>query len=138
VPTSSLPLYGVPGRLSRRLAAVVIGSQALAVFFGALVARSLASAEGRSSANQLMALGSVTAVLCILDAGLLRRHFGVTLGWLLQLATLAAALIVPFMLIVGLLFLALWITALVQGHRLDLLETEATEAADSAARRTVG
>lgn len=130
--TTPLPAYGVPGRLTRRLAGVVIGSQALAVFFGALVARSLAASQGRSSADQVMLLGSAIAVLCILDAGLLRRPWGVTLGWLLQAATLAAALVVPFMLVVGLLFLALWLTALVQGHKLDAL------AADAAARHTVG
>ncbi len=130
--TTPLPAYGVPGRLTRRLAGVVIGSQSLAVFFGALVARSLAASQGRSSADQVMVLGSAIAVLCILDAGLLRRPWGVTLGWLLQAATLAAALVVPFMLVVGLLFLALWLTALVQGHKLDAL------AADAAARHTVG
>lgn len=130
--TTPLPAYGVPGRLTRRLAGVVIGSQALAVFFGALVARSLAASQGRSSADQVMLLGSAIAVLCILDAGLLRRPWGVTLGWLLQAATLAASLVVPFMLVVGLLFLALWLTALVQGHKLDAL------AADAAARHTVG
>jgi len=132
VSTTPLPAYGVPGRLTRRLAGVVIGSQSLAVFFGALVARSLAASQGRSSADQVMVLGSAIAVLCILDAGLLRRPWGVTLGWLLQAATLAAALVVPFMLVVGLLFLALWLTALVQGHKLDAL------AADAAARHTVG
>ena len=66
-------------------------------------------------------LGSVIAVLCLLDAGLLRRPWGITLGWVLQLATLLSALIVPMMLIVALLFLALWVTALVQGTNMDAL-----------------
>lgn len=124
-----VPFYGDLGTLTRRLAAVVIGSQSLAVFFGALVAWSLASSAGRSSAGALLALGSVVAGLCILDAGLLRRPWGVTLGWLLEAATLAAAVIVPFMLVVGLLFLALWLTALVQGRRLDLLAQQASRQA---------
>ena len=58
-------------------------------------------------------------MVCLLDAGLMRRPFGMTLGWLLQLATLLCALIVPLMLVVGLLFLALWVTALVQGAAMD-------------------
>jgi hypothetical protein len=58
-------------------------------------------------------------VLCILDAGLLRRPWGITLGWALQLATLACAFIVPAMLVVGLLFGALWLMALVQGCAMD-------------------
>ena len=119
--TRSLVLYGVPEKMTRRLAATVIGSQGLAVFFGALVARALAAAQGTSSSGTFMALGSVIAVLCILDAGLLRRPWGITLGWLLQIATLASALVVPMMLIVGLIFGALWVTALVQGARMDAL-----------------
>jgi uncharacterized membrane protein YciS (DUF1049 family) len=40
-------------------------------------------------------------------------------GWVLQIATLACALIVPMMLLVGLLFGALWLTVLVQGRKMD-------------------
>ena len=87
----SLPFYGVPEKMTRRLAAVVIGSQGLAVFFGALVARGIAAADRQSSAGSFLLIGSVLAVLCILDAGLMRRPWGVTLGWLLQLATLLSA-----------------------------------------------
>ena len=32
----SLTLYGIPGKMTRRLAGVVIGTQGVAVFFGAL------------------------------------------------------------------------------------------------------
>ncbi|HYO17145.1 MAG TPA: DUF4233 domain-containing protein, partial [Dermatophilaceae bacterium] len=54
-----------------------------------------------------------------LSGEVLRRPWGVTLGWVLQVATLACAFIVPLMLLVGLLFGALWLTALVQGHAMD-------------------
>ncbi|MHB8273220.1 MAG: DUF4233 domain-containing protein [Dermatophilaceae bacterium] len=115
----SLTLYGVPGKMTRRLAGVVIGTQGLVVFFGALVARALAAATGSRTTGTFLLIGSGLAVLCILDAGLLRRPWGVTLGWALQLATLACALIVPMMLVVGLLFGALWLMALVQGRAMD-------------------
>ena len=117
----SLPFHGVPDKMTRRFAAVVIASQGLAVFFGALVARAIAAADRQSSASTFLILGSIIAVLCLLDAGLLRRPWGITLGWVLQLATLLSALIVPMMLIVALLFLALWVTALVQGTNMDAL-----------------
>ena len=71
--------------MTRRFAAVVIASQGLAVFFGALVARAIAAADRQSSAPPSSAVGSVIAVLCLLDAGLLRRPWGITLGWVLQL-----------------------------------------------------
>ena len=112
-------LYGAPGKMTRRLAGTVIGAQGLAVFFGALVARGLASANGSNTSSRFMFLGSILAVLCILDAGLLRRPWGVTLGWVLQIATFACALVVPAMLFVGVLFGALWLTALVQGRAMD-------------------
>lgn len=116
---SVLTFYGVPGKMTRRLLGVVIGTQGLVVFFGALVARALAAIEGSGTSGSFLAVGSVLAVACILDAGLFRRPWGVTVGWVLQAATLACALIVPAMLLVGLLFGALWLTALVQGHNMD-------------------
>ena len=119
---SALKLYGLQGKMTRRLAGVVIGTQGLAVFFGALVARALAATKGpdtSSTSSTLLLIGSLLAVFCILDAGLLRRPWGITLGWVLQIATLACALIVPLMLVVGLLFGALWLTALVQGRNMD-------------------
>ena len=123
----SLPLYGVPGKMTRRLAGVVVGTQGLAVFFGALVARGLASADGERTSSSLLLTGSLLAVLCLLDAGLLRRPWGITVGWVLQVATLACAFVVPVMLLVGLLFGALWVTALFQGHQMD----EHTRAVDA-------
>jgi hypothetical protein len=116
---SVLTFYGVPGKMTRRLLGVVIGTQGLVVFFGALVARALAATEGSDTSGSFLAVGSVLAVLCILDAGLLRRPWGITAGWVLQVATFACALIVPAMLLVGLLFGGLWLTALVQGHNMD-------------------
>jgi hypothetical protein len=116
---SALTFYGTPGKMTRRLLAVVIGTQGLVVFFGGLVARSLAMVDGSPDSGSFLLIGSVLAVLCILDAGLLRRPWGVTLGWALQVATLACAYVVPLMLVVGLLFGALWLTALIQGHGMD-------------------
>jgi hypothetical protein len=115
----SQALYGVPGRMTRRLAGVVIGTQGLAVFFGALVARALAAAGGSNTSGSFLLIGSLLAVLCILDAALLRQPWGITVGWVLQIATLACAFIVPLMLLVGLLFGVLWLTALVQGRNMD-------------------
>ena len=116
---SGLTFHGVPGKMTRRLAGVVIATQGLAVFFGALVARALAAVQGSPASSAFLLIGSLLALLCILDAGLLRRPWGLTLGWVLQVATVACALVVPLMLPVGLVFGALWLTALVQGRRLD-------------------
>ena len=116
---SGLRLYGVPGKMTRRLAGLVVASQGLAVFFGALVARGLGSATGSNTSSTFMLMGSLLAGLCILDAGLLRQPWGITLGWILQIATLACAFVVPTMLFVGVLFGALWLTALAKGRAID-------------------
>lgn len=105
--------------MTRRFVAVVIGTQGLAVFFWALVANRLAAVRGDSQSGALLVIGCVVAVLCVLDAGLQRRPWGLTLGWVLQAATLAMSVVVPPMLIVALVFLALWAAALVQGRKMD-------------------
>lgn len=131
----SLRLYGVQGKMTRRLLGVVIGTQGLVVFFGALVARALAATAGQPTSSTFLVIGSLLAVLCILDAGLLRRPWGITLGWLLQVATFACAFIVPVMLLVGLLFGGLWLFALMQGRRMDE-HTRAVDAQWHAAQET--
>ncbi|WP_137121460.1 DUF4233 domain-containing protein [Segeticoccus rhizosphaerae] len=114
-----LVFYGVPGKMARRFAAMVIASQAFAVFLCAVVAYGLASVQGDDRSGTWLAVGSVVAVLCILDAGLMRRPWGVTIGWLLQVVTFLAALVVGGMIIVAVIFLALWVTALVQGRKME-------------------
>ena len=119
--------YGLPGTMTRRLLGAVIGTQGLAVFFGALVARGLAAAQGSHASSSFLLVGSLLGLLCISDVVLLRRPWGITVGWVLQIATLACVFVVPVMLLVGLLFGALWLTALVQGRKMD----EHTRAVDA-------
>ncbi|TWP37646.1 DUF4233 domain-containing protein [Leekyejoonella antrihumi] len=115
----SLLLYGVGERMTRRFAALVIGSQSLVVFFGALVAYALAKAQGQAAHTAYLTVGIVLALLCIMAAGTLRRPWGVALGWSIEIATLISAVVVPMMFVVGLIFIALWATALVQGRKMD-------------------
>ncbi|KNX36743.1 DUF4233 domain-containing protein [Luteipulveratus halotolerans] len=121
-----LLIYGVGEKMTRRFAAVVVASQAFAIFFGALVAYAINRADGGSQHRTYLVVGCVLAVLSLLTSGVLRRPWGVTLGWLVQAATLASGFIVPAMLFVGLMFAALWITALFQGHKMDQLTRDYT------------
>ncbi|WP_288797912.1 DUF4233 domain-containing protein [uncultured Arsenicicoccus sp.] len=123
-------LHGVPRALTRRLLAAVIASESVVVFFGALVAMSLDRTEGGSGTTWLV-LGSILAVLCVVDAGMLRRPWGVTLGWFLHLATLVSALVVPMMFWVFVIFCGLWVVALVQGRKIDDLADEARRRHDA-------
>jgi hypothetical protein len=69
---NAVMLYGVPEKMTRRLIGVVIGTQGMAVFFGALAARALAASKGSHTSSSFLLIGSLLAALCILDAGLLR------------------------------------------------------------------
>ena len=112
-------LYGVLGKFTWRMLATVLAGQGIAVFLGALVARGIAVAEGDDAGTGWLWIGTGLAVLCFLAAGLMRRPWGVTLGWLIQVATFAAAFVVPAMLIVGFVFLVLWVGSLVVCHRVE-------------------
>jgi hypothetical protein len=117
-----LVFYGRMGKFTWRMAATVLAGQSIAVFFGALVARGIGASTGDAASSAYLWVGSGLAVLCILAAGLMRRPFGVTLGWLIEVATFVSAVVVPAMLVVGVIFTALWVTCLVQGHRIDTLQ----------------
>lgn len=125
-----LVFYGTTGRFTWRMLATVLGGQSVVIFFGALVARALAAAGGDvSRSTAYLVVGSALALACVIGAGLMRRPWGVTLGWLIQLATLVSAVVVPMMFIVGLIFLALWIVCLVQGARVDEVQAQRAEQA---------
>ena len=69
---AALPFYGVLGKFSWRMGAVVLAGQSIAVFLGALVARGLHAATDSGSATTYLLVGSALAVLCLLVAGLMR------------------------------------------------------------------
>ena len=114
-----LVLYGSLGKFTWRMLATVLAGQGVVVFLGALVARGLAVADGDEGGSGWLWVGIGLAVLCFLAAGLMRRPFGVTLGWLIQVATFASAAVVPAMLGVGLVFLVLWVGSLVLCRRVE-------------------
>ena len=111
--------YGSLGRFTWRMLATVLAAQGIVVFLGALVARGLANAVGDDRDSTWLWVGIGLAVLCFLAAGLMRRPWGVTLGWLIQVATFVSAAVVPAMLAVGVIFLALWVGSLILCRRVE-------------------
>lgn len=111
--------HGTLGKFTWRMLATVLAGQGIVVFLGALVARGIAVADGDDAGSAWLWVGTGLAVLCLLAAGVMRRPWGVTLGWLIQLATFAAAFVVPAMLVVGFIFLVLWVGSLVVCHRVE-------------------
>lgn len=116
-----LPLTGVPGKITRRLAAMTLLGLAMTVLLGALVARQLEVAAGDPDgrATPYLVAGGVLALLCLLAVGQLRRPWGITLGWLLIGLTLAGGVVLRPMAVVAVMFGALWVLCLTQGYKVD-------------------
>ena len=68
-------------------------------------------------------LGSGSAVLALLGAGLLRKPAGYPIGWVTQLAGILLGFLTPAMFVVGGMFTALWVVSFVLGKRLDARPT---------------
>lgn len=95
--------------MTRRLGATVLTFEALVVFFAALAASRISDDV---SSGVALAVGGGLALACLLTAGTLRSRRGFALGWAVQVLVLATALVVPVMVVLGLLFGALWVAAL--------------------------
>jgi len=131
---SRLPLYGTQGKFTFRLLAMALFGQAIILSFFALVARGNAIADGRpDDGQQLLWVGLGVALLALVASGLMRRPFGVTLGWLVQALTWASALLVPAMIGVAVVFTALWVLLLLQGSKIDRIVAQREADADSEA-----
>ena len=133
---SRLPLYGTQGKFTFRLLAMALFGQAIILSFFALVARGNAIADGRpDDGQQLLWVGLGLALVALVASGLMRRPYGVTLGWVVQALTWASAVLVPAMIGVALVFTALWVLLLLQGSKIDRIvaQREADEEAGAAA-----
>jgi len=131
---SRLPLYGTQGKFTFRLLAMALFGQAIILSFFALVARGNAIADDRPDDGQrLLWVGLGLALLALVASGLMRRPFGVTLGWLVQALTWASAVLVPAMIGVAVVFTALWVLLLLQGSKIDRIVGQREADADSGA-----
>jgi hypothetical protein len=59
------------------------------------------------------------AVLLVLASGVARRPQGVAIGWVCQVLVLLSGILVPAMAFVGLVFLAVWVVAVIYGGKAD-------------------
>ena len=110
----------------RVLCSSVLAIEAIVVF----LATSLAASNGSVSNTALAwTAGLVLMVLLIASIGTLGRRWGLTLGWILQALVLATSLVVGWtMLVVGVVFVALWWLAIHNGRRVDALREQAGDA----------
>lgn len=76
----------------------------------------------------------ILAVLLVVGSGYARRPRGVVVGSVLQLLVILAGVVVPALALLGLLFLGVWLTAVVVGGKADRAAAERAAAARAADR----
>lgn len=64
-------------------------------------------------------MGLGLAVLCVVVAGLLKRPFAYVAGSVVQVLAIATGFLVPIMFFLGVIFAALWITAIFVARRVE-------------------
>jgi hypothetical protein len=94
----------------RILASSVLVMESFVMGFALLLAM-------KEHSSDVLILGVVIAVLCLLAPGLLKKKSGWIIGWVLQVALLAYGFVVTSMFLVGAIFLGLWIAAILVGKK---------------------
>lgn len=106
---------GQAGILTRRFAVTVLAAEAAVLFFFALTASRLRP-DAAAPIAIVSALGAAAALaLC----GLVRHRWALWGGGVLQVALIAAGLIIPIMYVLGAIFAVLWFAALRLAARTD-------------------
>lgn len=101
------------------LGAIVLVFESVIVFLGGLVVYGLQALPAGLAPWWGIVGGSAVALLMLVTAGLLRRPWGIALGWALQLVVAVSAVLVPAILIVALIFGGMWAYATIKGASLD-------------------
>jgi hypothetical protein len=82
----------------------------------------VALTQGRGATTAWLLAG--LAVVLVLSTGVARRPGGVRIGWAMQVLVLLSALVEPAMAVVGLVFLAVWVVAVVYGGKADRIAAQ--------------
>ena len=104
----------------RILGAAVLAMEALVMSFAILIAMKTQSATA-------LVIGAVISIALLYSASLLKKKFGWIFASLLQLVMLTYALIVPALIWIGIVFLALWVIAIVVGRKGEAIRRELME-----------
>lgn len=113
------------------LGSIVLAFESIIVFLGGLVVFGLkALPEGVADWWGIVG-GAVVAVLMLVVSGLLRHRWAILAGWILQFVVLAAAILVPALAFVALIFGGMWAYATIKGASLDRRNARLAAEADA-------
>lgn len=101
--------------MQRRLCSAILSLEAIVLGLSSLVLVNVSHVSKGLS----LGLGLGLCVLCLVVAGLLRFRWAIAMGWLIQLAAIALAVETLALGVLGLIFLALWATAVRLGARIE-------------------
>ena len=79
-----------------------------------------------------LGVGLGLTVVCVLLAGMLRRPWAYTAGWVVQVASIGLGFVIPMMFVLGAIFALLWGTADLLGRRIERERAAAFAAYDAA------
>ncbi|HEX4817835.1 MAG TPA: DUF4233 domain-containing protein [Nonomuraea sp.] len=99
----------------RRLGATVLGMEAIV----AALVTPVAIGVGRVAPALAVTVGIGLAGLCVVAAGLLKRPVGYVLGSVVQVLAIVTGVLVTAMYVLGAIFAALWITAIIVARRVE-------------------
>ncbi|MEV6566830.1 DUF4233 domain-containing protein [Streptomyces kronopolitis] len=99
----------------RTLCASTLIGEFFVIGFAGLVAMQMSDLPTAT----IWTVSGIGMLLSLLLCGMLTRPGGVQLGWLLQLALIAAGLVVPTMFFLGVVFAALWWASVHYGRKID-------------------
>ncbi|NAS21194.1 DUF4233 domain-containing protein [Herbidospora sp. NEAU-GS84] len=99
----------------RRLGASVLGMEAIVV----ALMTPVAIVVGKVDPPIAVGVGCGLAVLCVVAAGLLRKPAGYVLGSVVQVLAIASGFMVTTMFFLGVIFTALWVTAIIVARRVE-------------------
>lgn len=102
------------------LGQIVLAFESIVVFLAGLVVFGLKSLSPSGIPDWWGIVGgAVVAVLMLVVCGLLRHRWAIVLGWVLQLVVALAAILVPAILVVVVVFGSMWGYATIKGASLD-------------------
>jgi len=95
----------------------------------------VALTQGRGATTAWLLAG--LALMLVLATGAVRRPGGVRIGWVMQVLVLLSAFVEPAMAIVGMVFLAVWVVAVIYGGKADRIAAARAAAKDGSASGSV-